>query len=254
MISKQFSIVKALRFAFDSIRIPLLFLSALAIVFLFFGPFLLGVVSPVYLFIVACFIVAIGIVYFVGLINIGLRVIDNKSVSIADFYSGYPFFRTIGTFIWTMLVAFIGMLLFIVPGLVWSSRYMFASFLTLDKNLSIEDSMKASSVVTYTAKVKLLFTPLLIQMALAFFMLIAMLFMALPVALGMFYLRTLFSSHIAEFIYGTVLFSLMVSVQIFIWSVFTLTFAHIYRQLLTQTAKEDFEAVGINLDMFDSQE
>ena len=52
-----------------------------------------------------------------------------------------------GTFSVFLVVAG-GMILFIVPGIIWSIKYMFVPFLILDKNISVKEAFEVSGKIT----------------------------------------------------------------------------------------------------------
>lgn len=54
------------------------------------------------------------------------------------------------------LIVFAGIILFIVPGIIWAIKYMFAPYLVLDKGLTVKEALKESKRITKGIKWDLL--------------------------------------------------------------------------------------------------
>lgn len=94
--------------------------------------------------------------YEASLIKVYLLEEDKKKPKFEDFITiDYSILRFIGAKIWYWFVTTIGFILFIVPGLVWLTRYYFAQYIVIDKRFEIEKSFTASSYITWTSKMKI---------------------------------------------------------------------------------------------------
>ncbi len=168
-------------------------------------------------------VLVVALVFSLGLTNIGLKIYDKKNVSIEDFYSGYPVFRAMGAIFLVFLVTYFGFLLLIVPGLVWGSRYMFATDLVIDKNLNIKESMRASALLTFGVKLKLFFTVLLV------------IFMSAFITFGVLYFSgfSLAEPSVLKDIISAIITS-------FLMPLTSMVLVYIYKQLLSQVKDQDF--------------
>ena len=91
------------------------------------------------------------------------------------------------------LIVFSGIILFIIPGIVWGIRYMFAPYLVIDQGLGIKAALKESRNMTSGVKWDLLgaFVPLSIAGYLGIFALGIGLFVSLQISsIAMMYIFT----------------------------------------------------------------
>lgn len=85
----------------------------------------------------------------IGFIHIGLKVVDKLKPEIADLYSHSE--RLVDYFIVSILyglIVFGGLLLLVVPGIIWSVRFSFATFYVIDKKMKPVEALKASYAAT----------------------------------------------------------------------------------------------------------
>jgi uncharacterized membrane protein len=102
----------------------------------------------------------ISIAYFVfdmiitmGLIRITLRLHDNKRGEFADLFSCFPlFFKYLFGSILYWLIVLAGMILLIIPGIIWGIKFQFFSYFIVDKGLGPIEALKKSSLITTGAK------------------------------------------------------------------------------------------------------
>ncbi len=173
----------------------------------------------------------VSYVFNIGLTNVGLKIYDKKDVSVKDFFSGYPFFRALGAIFLVQIISSLGMMLLVVPGIVWAVKYMFTSFLVIDKNLYIKESLKLSGVVTYSAKLKLFFMVLALVLVLISFIFV----------LGFF--------GGASFVESSLFTAILIpSFTGFVAPVFATSMVYVYKQLLSQVTSEELEEAGLSLD------
>ncbi len=92
-----------------------------------------------------------------GMIMIALKVFDSKPFQVMDIFpmNLELFLRYIGCMILYFLIVMGGMLLLIVPGVIWAYKYMLAPTLVLDKNMKVMDAIKLSGRISDGSKWKL---------------------------------------------------------------------------------------------------
>jgi len=88
-----------------------------------------------------------------GLIRISLRFCDNQKGEFADLFSCLPlFFKYLFGSILYGLIVLAGIILLIIPGIVWAIKFMFFSYLIIDQGAGPIDSLKRSAAITAGAK------------------------------------------------------------------------------------------------------
>ncbi len=79
-----------------------------------------------------------------------------KTVDIQETFKSLMDWRLIGRFLGgTVLVSLIivgGLILFVIPGIIWAIKYMFTPLLILDKNMGIKESLRVSGEMTNNYK------------------------------------------------------------------------------------------------------
>jgi uncharacterized membrane protein len=88
-----------------------------------------------------------------GLLKICLKLYDKQPVDFPDVWSCVP--QTLDYVIVKILYGLIftlGLILFIVPGLIWWAQFYTASFLVVDRGTKALDAFKTSSKITNGAK------------------------------------------------------------------------------------------------------
>ncbi len=66
-----------------------------------------------------------------------------------------PFFRYLWGILLQGLIGAVGFILLVVPGLIWTYKYMFTGFLIVDKGLRPVEALRQSGVLTQGAKMDL---------------------------------------------------------------------------------------------------
>ena len=122
----------------------------------------------------------------VGLVKIGLKVVDGSDVKIGDLFSGGPVFVTyvLGVFLFTAIVL-AGFVLLVVPGIILSVMLQYYSYFIIDKNMGPVESIKASAELTKGVRWKLFgfgLTLLLLNLSGALLLVVG-LFVTIPVSL-----------------------------------------------------------------------
>lgn len=163
MTTRKFSKGEAIRFGWSTLKRNFGFFSGVLIV--------VGLISIVpsimsepmkeknivLYFIANIAIWVLQVVIGLGLIRIPLRLCDNEKGKFADLFSCFPLFfkYLLGSILYGLIVIG-GLILFIIPGIVWSIKFQFFSYFIVDKGLGPIESLKKSAKITTGAKWDLL--------------------------------------------------------------------------------------------------
>jgi uncharacterized membrane protein len=71
-----------------------------------------------------------------------------STASIKDLWTPHPFWRFVGAQIVYGLIVVGGIILLIVPGIIWSIKYMFTPFIVIDKSMMPMDAIRESGRIT----------------------------------------------------------------------------------------------------------
>lgn len=84
-----------------------------------------------------------------GLVTIALKIHDGQKSEYSDLFSKIHLFipYLFGSVVYGVIVV-VGYLLLIIPGLIWSIKLQYFSYLMVDKNMGPIDAMKESSRIT----------------------------------------------------------------------------------------------------------
>jgi uncharacterized membrane protein len=100
---------------------------------------------------------------FMGMTKVALEFVDNRQARIADLFSCLPqLLPYIGAAIIYSLITLAGIILLIVPGIIWGLMFMFYTFFIIDKNSGPIEALKQSAAITKGAKWDLFFLLLLL--------------------------------------------------------------------------------------------
>jgi len=89
----------------------------------------------------------------VGTIKISLSIIDGEKPKISDlFLHADKFLTFLGISILYAIIVFVGFLLFIIPGVIWMTKFFLAPYYAVDKGLNPIEALKASSAATMGMK------------------------------------------------------------------------------------------------------
>lgn len=93
----------------------------------------------------------------IGMTKIVLAVVRQQEVAIADMFAGgkYLLQYFLGSLV-VGIITFVGFLLLIVPGIIWSLKYMFVLYLIIDEELDFSKAMKESEQMTNGIKGQLM--------------------------------------------------------------------------------------------------
>lgn len=84
-----------------------------------------------------------------GLIAICLKIYNNEAVKITDLFSQIEkIIKYIGSTILYSLIVFAGLILLIVPGIMWAIKYQMMSYLIVEKDMGVMEALKKSAELT----------------------------------------------------------------------------------------------------------
>lgn len=108
---------------------------------------------------------------------------DVEHVALADFWHPQPFWYYLGASILVMLAVIGGLILLIIPGIIFGIMYGFATYIVIDKSERPVAAMKESRRITYGHKWTLLWLGILLGLVfiLGLVCLIVGIFVAIPV-------------------------------------------------------------------------
>lgn len=85
----------------------------------------------------------------IGFIRIALRFLDNEKPVFNDLFSFPPYFwRFLGGSILYGLIVAGGIILLIIPGIIWAIKFQYFGYCIIDQNLDPVDALKKSSAIT----------------------------------------------------------------------------------------------------------
>lgn len=97
--------------------------------------------------------IVLGTIMGVGFTKIMLDVVDGKAPKLATLFTQWGvFFKFLAAVILYGLVVYIGLLLFVFPGMIWATKFYLAPFLVVDKGMGPIEAMKKSSELTMGRK------------------------------------------------------------------------------------------------------
>ena len=97
-------------------------------------------------------------IFYMGMINITIKVTRNEKPNFSDLFNSFPYLYKYVTasFLYFCMVS-IGLLLLIVPGIIWGIKYGFFGYFIVDKDAGILDSLKMSANITFGVKMELFY-------------------------------------------------------------------------------------------------
>ncbi len=91
----------------------------------------------------------VSVILGMGVLWITIKIVRGESFEIADIMTPLPqFFRYIGVNIVYGLIVFAGMILLIVPGIIWAIKYSQVRYLILDKKMGVMEVLFMGIEVT----------------------------------------------------------------------------------------------------------
>ena len=94
----------------------------------------------------------------IGIIVISLKFVDKKKPELADIYQHYKLLINyfFGSVLYGLVIA-AGLILLIVPGIIWGIKYQFTTYLIIDKKMSPIEAFKESGKMTKGFNLKLFY-------------------------------------------------------------------------------------------------
>ena len=90
-----------------------------------------------------------AIIIRIGYTKIFLRIYDGESPKFVDIFKEYRiFWRFLGTSILTTLAVLGGLILIVIPGIIWAVRFSFAPIIVIDTKMGPVAGMKESYAIT----------------------------------------------------------------------------------------------------------
>jgi len=157
---QKFSKREAISFGWDvaknNLGFFILLLILVAVIFIvldFIRELTLAKVNIFFLLIFYLIGIVVGTIIAMGLVKISLKFYDNEKVKISDLFSSYPLFfkYLIGDILYRLIIIG-GLILLIVPGIIWAIQFQFFGYLIIDKGLGPIEALKKSSKITKGAK------------------------------------------------------------------------------------------------------
>ncbi|MBU1261532.1 DUF975 family protein [bacterium] len=170
MATQRFSKGEAIRFGWDTMKSNLGFFIALLIVtflIIFVPSFISGLIkerASALSIIIDIVVWVLQLVIGMGLIRIALKFCGNEKGEFADIFSCFSlFFKYLFSSVFYGLIVLGGIILLIIPGIIWAIKFQFFSYFIVDKGLGPIEALKRSSAITKGTKWNLfLFSILLI--------------------------------------------------------------------------------------------
>ncbi len=155
---KKFSKNEAIRFGWDTMKDNLVFyIVILLLSWLISGAFsALGQIDvsgfhPYAPFGIVSWV--IGLFFSMAFIRISLKLVDGQKPEFTDLWASYRlFWKFLGGYILYFLIVLGGLILLIVPGIIWAIKYSLFGFLIIDREMGPVEAIKASGRLTQDAK------------------------------------------------------------------------------------------------------
>jgi uncharacterized membrane protein len=88
-----------------------------------------------------------------GIINISLKYCDGEKAEFGDLFNCFPLLlKYVIASILYMLIIIGGLLLLIVPGIIWSIKFFFCGYFVVDRGMGPIEALKQSAAITKGAK------------------------------------------------------------------------------------------------------
>lgn len=159
MTTQKFSKSEAVRFGWNIMKSNVGFFIAFLIVggLIYTVPDIIALLvkkdAPVLSIILRIISWVLSMVIQMGFIRIAIRFCDNEKGEFADLFSCFPlFFKYLFGSILYVLVFLGGLILLIIPGIIWAIKFQFFSYFIVDKRLGPIEALKRSAVITKDAK------------------------------------------------------------------------------------------------------
>ena len=106
-------------------------------------------ILTVFLLVLHIFLFIIATLARMGMLKIALKLNDDEPVRVKDLFSCYPvLFRYFLGTLYYWLIVLGGLVLLVVPGVIWAIRYRFYGFFVVDEGVGPIDSLRKSAEIT----------------------------------------------------------------------------------------------------------
>ncbi len=130
------------------------------VAFPFIATFIINLLSDelfLFAFVLNLIFWALQLTFSLGLIQIYLAIVDSQPANFAQLFSPYRLvFKYLVVSIISGLITLIGILLLVIPGIIFSLKLQFWPWLMVDRNLGVGDSLRESWQMTKGVKLNLL--------------------------------------------------------------------------------------------------
>lgn len=90
-----------------------------------------------------------GMLFYMGFLTLYLKAHDNAAAAkFSDFWNPAPFWNYLGISILLFLIVFVGLILLVVPGIIFALMFSFAGFLVVEKGMNPVKALKESARLT----------------------------------------------------------------------------------------------------------
>ncbi len=101
--------------------------------------------------------IVVSILISTGFIHVYLKAHDNVSApTFKDLWNPKPFFNYLLLYIILGIIVLVGLILLVVPGIIFALMFSLAGFLVIEKNMSPIEALKESARLTKGSRVKIL--------------------------------------------------------------------------------------------------
>lgn len=191
-MSNKFVISEAVQFGWDTTKSNIGFFIGLLIVagLIQYVPDIIAAIieadAPTLSIIIRIASFVLSVIIAMGLIKICLRFCDGEKGEVSDLFSCYPLFfdYLIGSILYGLIVV-VGLILLIIPGIIWAIKFQFFDYLIVDEGLGPVDALEKSSEITRGVKWELFLLDILLVIInlLGFLCLVVGLFVSIPVTM-----------------------------------------------------------------------
>ena len=155
--NRHFSKGEAINFGWSiSKKNVLFFISlfvAIAAIYVVVGLFQIGLSkSAIALFVLSLIRVVIGVVISMGTIKIALEFVDKKNPKISDLFYTKSILNYFLVSLIRGIIVFIGFILLVIPGIIFSIKLQFVTYLVVDKKLGALQALSKSWEMTKGVK------------------------------------------------------------------------------------------------------
>lgn len=167
MAAKNFVKKEAIDFGFETAKKNLFFFITLlvTVILTYVAVGILQIAlgkSPILSLFVALVRTVVGLVISMGIIKISLEFIDKKKPKLSDLYFTRSILNYFLVSVVKTIIVVIGFILLIIPGIIFSIKLQFASYLVVDKNMGVTEALNKSWEMTKGVKWNLFLFGLLI--------------------------------------------------------------------------------------------